>query len=84
MRLSEPRIVSCYSRELRSADLSSGITKVLDKVVRESAGGGALILINLGDVLRILARRTAAFCFSQTDRPHPASRLLTFRAILSL
>jgi len=60
---------------------SSGITKVLDKVVRESAGG-ALIVIKLGDVLRILARRTAAFCFRKPTVP--ASRLLTIRAILSL
>jgi hypothetical protein len=50
-------------------------------VVRESAGG-ALIVIKLGDVLRILPRRTAAFCFRKPTVP--ASRLLTIRAILSL
>lgn len=37
-------------------------------MVRESAGG-ALILIKLGDVLRILARRTAAFCSRKPTVP---------------
>jgi hypothetical protein len=37
-------------------------------VVRESAGG-ALILIKLGDVLRILARRTVAFCSRKPTVP---------------
>jgi hypothetical protein len=53
---------------------------------RATPDGGSrstkLILIKLGDVLRISARRTAAFC---SRRPTvPGSRLLTFRAILSL
>jgi hypothetical protein len=43
---------------------------------------GNLILIKLCDVLRIPARRTAAFCSSKPNVP--ASRLLTIRAILSL
>ena len=37
-------------------------------MVRESAGG-ALILIKLGDVLRILARRTVAFCSRKPTVP---------------
>jgi hypothetical protein len=43
---------------------------------------GNLILIKLGDVLRMPARRTAAFCSGKPTVP--SSRLLTIRAILSL